>query len=127
MSTTTMAEIQIVGDGIDPLYCVRLLARVELVAGCRAKENIIVVVRDQIDSGFIIPISETDGIPTLGLYEQGKRTVTVIRDRLCPWLLAHEFAHVIYCDNYLSHPESWADTSADATVGKMPKWLNEPN
>ena len=127
MSLTAMAEIQIVGKGISSLYCARILAQVELIAGCKAKEDLIVVVKKQIDSGFIIPISETGGIPTLGLYEQGKRTVTVIRDRLCPWLLAHEFAHVVYCDNYSFHPESWADTTADAAVGKMPKWLMEPN
>ena len=104
--------------GVEQSWCEDILRKVEKVAGCKCSEPITVAVDEY--SGFMFM-----GMPVFGLYEQDISKVTVIRQSLSPWLLAHEFAHVVYCDNYSFHPEFWADTTADMAVGKQPKWIKE--
>lgn len=121
LSLVARSEVRVTGEGIDPLYCARILAQVEQVAGCKAEGDITVVVEDRITSGFAgyLPY----GFPVLGMYEEDRRVVSITRDCFCSWLLAHEFAHAVYCDHYLFHPEAWADITADAAVGHKPGWL----
>ena len=100
--------------GIEPAYCEQMLARVRAVAPGQLCAPVNVVVEDTV---------VCQGYPVLGLYEQDIRRITIRRDALHPWLLAHEFAHAIYCDTHDRHPEEWANLTADRVAGHRPVWV----
>ncbi len=109
------------GNGIEARYCQEILNRVEAMAPVKAHGAVRVTVEEKT---LQLPgIVRMTGYPVLGLYEQDRRMVTVNRQFLCPWLLAHELAHCVLCDNYDFHPETWANLIAEMAVGPRPEWL----
>lgn len=114
-----VARSQVIeAKGIDRGYCQGIFEKVQQAASWRSRGPVRVVV---IDTPVVL--SEHLKVTAIGVWEQDIRTVTINRQFLCPWILAHELAHACYGDTWYFHPESWADVTATKAVGEAPEWL----